>query len=318
MALPIVSQAVLERGTKRALIEAANAAPRSYVGVFARRIQSDGDRERLPYLSQAPVMKLLLGMLETAGLSDATLEVVNDTYAISLEVGRNMLSDDQIGAIMQRVNEMTTIAMAFGNRLLIEAQEAGTVEGGWDGAAFYADAHPARGLAPAFDNLFAGTGTTVAALQADIASFVTGIHRARGENGEPLAQDRTKFAIVHPQAIAANLNVALYGSIVPEVIQNVAGAENVAAAGITNERFRGLTFNPITDSRLTDDDDWYGHDVTMETRMPLFYVEREGVEAEVLGPGTDHYVKNESALFKIRWRGATAYGHPGYSGKMVN
>src|SRR5687768_14064842 len=119
MGLPIISQAVLERGAKRALIEAAESAEPSYVGVFASRVQSDGDRERYPYLSQAPIMKLLRDMLETAGLSDATLEVVNDTYVIALEVGRNMLADDQLAAVSQRVREMSEIALSFGNQLLI-------------------------------------------------------------------------------------------------------------------------------------------------------------------------------------------------------
>jgi hypothetical protein len=318
MGLPVISSAVLTRAARRALIEAAASAPKSYVGLFARRFTSDGDRERYPYLSQAPIMKLLRDMLESAGLSDALLEVVNDTYAIALESGRNMLSDDQLGAIAERMREMSSLAFSFGNQLLIDAHTNATSALGWDGVAFYSNSHPARGLAPAFDNLLAGTGTTVAALSNDINAHLTLLHSVKGENGQPLAQDRTKHVIVHNQSIAANLNIALHGQIVPEPIRNVAGAENVAAASISNERWRGLSFMTVTDSRLTDNDDWFGHDVTTEQRMPFGYQEREGVETEVLGPGSDHYVLKETVLHKVRWRGAVFYNHPGHSTKTVN
>jgi hypothetical protein len=318
MALPIISQAVLERGTKNVLIRSQEAAPPSYVGRFARYLKSDGDKERIPWLSQAPIMKLLRDMLESAGLSDATVEYVNDTYAMSMEVHRNQLADDQLGAIMMRVREMADIATGFPNILLIDALENATTLGSYDGVALYSNSHPARGLGAGFDNLFAGTGTTVAALQTDISSLVTGLHRIQGENGQPLAQNRTKFAIVHHPNLTPNLNVALYGNIVPEIVRNVAGAENVAAAGISNERFRNWMFDLIPDARLADETDYYGHDVTTEMRMPLIHIERERVESEVLGPGTDHYVKTEHALFKVRFRGTTGYGHPGYTGKMVN
>lgn len=317
MGLPVVSAAVLERGTKRALIDSARDAQRSYVGVFARRINSDGAVERLPWLSQAPIMKRLRDMLESAGLSDAVLEIENEKFAISLEVPRDLLSDDQLGAVMQRVREMTDIAMGFGNVLLIDALEAGIAEGGYDGQPFYDNAHPVRGLQSAvFDNLLAGTGTTVAAIQADLSTYLSTLQRAEGENGQPLYQARTRHAIVHPPELTANMNVAIFGQMVPEIVED--GGGPVAAASISNNKFRGLMFDPVSDARLADSDDWYGADVTTEMRMPLFYVERERVQSEVLGPGSDHYVKHESALFKVRWRGKAAYGQHGNTAKIVN
>jgi phage major head subunit gpT-like protein len=300
MGLPTYNASLWTRGAQSALIEARTKA--EPLAPIAKLVRSTGNKESYPWIGEAHVMRLLKDELESAGLSDALYEITNETYAISLEVERNMLRDDQLGAILMRVREMSRIALNFGNKLLMEALVDGTSEAGFDGVSFFNDSHPARGLQTAVqDNLLAGTGVTVSAFRTDLNSALTALHRWKAENNEPLDSSRSKFAVVAPVDLSSVINEALTAPL-------LSSTSNVA--------FRGVTIDPYFTPRLSDVNDWYLCDVTSE--MPLIYQEERAVTNEYLGEGSDLWVRKERALFKTSWRGAPGYTHPGRAVKMVN
>lgn len=298
------NQSALQRLARTALVQASAQRETLLAPVLCAMERSDHYSEVYPWVGDAAQMVRLRGELQTVGLSDALVEIVNETYAVGIYVPRNDLKDDRLGIHMKRVRDMAIVALNFSNHLIIQALVNGTSLLGFDGVSFYNDAHPARGEQTATqDNLLAGTGVTTAALQTDINSFLAAAKRWSAENAQPLYDGRTKFAITAPVELMRAFKEATGAPL-------VANTSNVFLSGVDLR----LDFS----GRLADQNDWYGHCVDGIPSMPLIFQESEGVEMEVLAEGSDEWVKNERALFKVRFRGAVGYGHPGASFKFVN
>lgn len=290
------------RGTKSALIQARDIAEPKLVGVIADFQTSESNFNQYPWIGEAPIMKLLKDELEAAQLSDAILTLTNATYGIALEIGRDDLHDDQLGAQMMRARQAGMVALNFANRLIALAIEAGTTAAGFDGVATFHDAHPIRGQQTATqDNLLTGTGVTVAALKADLASSIAAAMNWKAENGEPLAGTRTNWVMFVPPALLFNAQEAVYAQIISQT---------------SNQAFRGMTIEVMASPRLTDANDWYLFDAGPV--KPFIYQEARPVSVEFLGEGSDYYVTKEKALIKYSWRGVVGPNHPGLSFKVVN
>lgn len=291
------------RGARTALVEAAQISERPLAPVIAKIVPSDGNKESYPWIGEAHAMRLLKDELETVGLSDALYEITNEKYAIGLEVDQDQLDDDQLGAIMERVTMMGTVALNFPNKLLISALVNGTSLGGYDGVSFFNDAHPIRNLESATqDNLLAGSGATAANILTDLSAGVAALTKWKGENNEPLSDARSDFVAMCPADLLGAMNVAIHA----QLVSNTSNVQN-----------HGLRITPVVSARLTDVNDWYLLDVT-SGRRPLIYQERRRVRPEFLGPGSDYWVTKEKALFKFSWRGNVGYGHHGTALKFVN
>lgn len=304
MSNPVYLAQAFTRGARRTLIEAQAAAEPSYVGTLARRVDSDGDQENHPWIGEAAIMELVEDEIQAAGLTDASYIIVNNTYGIGMAIRRDHMNDDQLGVHMQRVRDMNDIAVNFPNKLIVDAFVNGTSELGYDGVSFYNNAHPDRGDpgSGTQDNLLAGTGTAVADLKTDISSGITTMMRWKAENGEPKRANRSRFAALIPPDLKANMNEAIFASI-------VANTSNVA--------FRGMSIEPIADARLADVDDWFLNDISSGA-APVLFQQRENVQLETLGPGSDFYVRERKWWVQVTWRGNVGYSHPGSSTKFVN
>lgn len=305
-----------EYGVKDAIVRAGDLAKEevSLVGPIASYETSGSYHNLYPWIGEAPVMQLLRAELEIAGMSDATVEVLNDTYKIGIEVPRNQIHDDQLGATMRRVSQMGAIALNFKNKLIAAAIEAGTTYGSFDGVSLFNDTHPIRGAQTATqDNLLAGTGTSVTALKTDLAAAIAVAQGWKAENGEPFAGSRTNWTVLVPPGLLIAMLEAINAPIVPIVF-----GSNTAAASVGNVGFAsaGMSISVISSPRLTDANDWYLFDAG--SVKPLIYQEADPVTIEMLLSGSDNWVKRDKALFTARWRGGVGYNHPGLSFKTVN
>lgn len=290
-------------GVKAALVQAAelNEEP-SLVGVVAERVESTTKTENYPWIGEAFAMRLLRGELETQGLSDTVYSITNDRYEIGLRIHKDHLKDDQLGAQMKRVQQMSDIALRFPNKLIVAALEAATSLSGHDGVSFFNNAHPARtAQGSALDNLLAGTGVTTAAVKADLQSAIAALQGAKTEAGEPFP-GRARFVAMIPPLLMGPMNEAIFGQI-------VGNNSNVA--------LRGMTIEPIVSARLTDANDWYLLDVSGSGK-PLIFQEAQKVESGWLGPESEHCFKTNECIAKVGWRGAVGYGHFALAAKIVN
>lgn len=304
-----------EYGVRDTLVRARNLAEPSLVGPIAELVPSDSYHNLYPWIGPVPVLQLLKDELAIYGMSDASYEVVNDTYSVAIEIPRNSIRDDQLGAIMMQVQKLALVAMNFRNRLIVSAIEAGTTYGSYDGVSWFNDAHPIRGQQTATqDNLLAGTGVTATAIKTDVTAAVAAAQNWKDENGEPFAGSRLNWIALVPPAIAIPTLEAINSPLIPTVF-----GSNTAAASQSNVGFQnaGMSFEVISSPRLTDANDWYLFDASSSAK-PLIYQEAEGVTIESLLAGSDNWVKKEKALFKARWRGAVGYNHPALAFKTVN
>lgn len=303
-----------EYGVKDALVRARDIAEPSLIGPIASYETSGSYHNLYPAIGEAPVMQLLRDELQIVGLSDASYEVLNDTYAIGIEVARNQIHDDQLGATMQRVANMASVALNFRNKLIIAAIEAGTTYGSFDGVSLFNDSHPIRGAQTAVqDNLLAGTGVTVPTLKTDLTSTIAAAMNWKSENNEPFAGNRTNWVALVPPSLQIPMLEAINSPVVPVVF-----GSNTAAASLSNVGFAnaGISISVIASPRLTDANDWYLFDAG--TTKPLIYQEADPISIESLLAGSDNWVKRDKALFKARWRGGVGYNHPALSFKVVN
>lgn len=291
-----------EEGLKTALITASSMAEEPLVGVISSRETSDKPAEKYVMLDDAFAMELLRDELVVRGLGDAEYSVSNDTYAIGLKVHRDHMKDDKLGLIMRRVQEMMVVAMNFPNKILTAALVNATSLLGFDGVSWFNNTHPARGLGAAFDNLLAGAGVTVDNIRTDVAQMITAAARVQNTAGEPFPSSRKDWVFMVPPDLVFNFTEALSAPIISQT---------------SNVKFNKYNFKVEMSPRLADANDWFGLDVSTP-RKPLIYQEHSAVQPEMLGEGSDHWVKFEEALFKVRWRGGTGYNHPGLAFKMVN
>lgn len=306
MSSPVYLATAATRGQKLSLQDAQSAAGPSYVGPgFAKKITSDGASETHVWRGQAPLMKLMTDLIEAAGLTDTTYNLDNETHGIGMAVKREHMKDDQLGLHMSAIRDMADIAVDYPNKLTVDSIVAGTTELCYDGAEFYDGTHPSRGNpgSGAQDNLAAGTGvSTSALLKTDTITNIATMTNFLGENGQPLRAVRNKFLALVPPAI-----VGLYNEAIHSALQS----------STSNQAFRGMTIDIVSDARLSDADDWYLNDATPGAE-PLLYQTRQGVEPEMLGPGSDYYVRQRKWWFQFTWRGKMGYRHFGNSIKIVN
>lgn len=278
---------------KGELIRALNSEPQDALGSFVQTVNSTQRFEDFGVVGQAPVLREVIGDPQTEGLTDATLRVQPAIFTTDMTVKQEDIEDGQLGALMQRIRDVAAGAWRQRRGEIFRALIA---NGTWiDGAAYFADARPARGRGAAYDNNLAGTGTTTANIIADLATGLSTLRRMQDEQGLPFNEDLTRIGIVAPPELETPLAQALQSG-------QVSG---------TNQIFTSLrNWTVVTDARLTDANDWYmfnlGH-----SQKPFLFVDRVGLEM------VDKYEKFVWS-FTFRARNRASLVHPQLGVRIVN
>lgn len=291
------------RAAKASFLREARSMPQSQLlNLLAERESSDGPNEDYVWVGESPRMDLLEDELRTEKLSDATYSLTNQTYKIGIDFRRQDMEDDRVGGLMRRARGLARVAMRHSERLIVNAIEAGTTDVGYDGSAFFANAHADRG-AGAQDNLLAGSGSSTANVQTDLNGAIQAMAGYLAENGEPVNEDGFgRLLLMAPFGLRRSVLEALNASII---------------SNTSNVGFSDQTIIPYFSARLSDADDWYLLHLDGPVK-PIIYQERVPLSTEELGEGSDQWVKNELATFAVRWRGVVGYGHWAHAVKVVN
>jgi len=158
------------------------------------------------------------------------------------------LNTDQLGHIPGLAVAAANKINSHPGRLVFDSLEANPTAS--DGAALFANTH-SYGSAANWDNLLAGTGVTVAAFEADLATAQETMFLAQDDTGQVLELEMDTIAI--PPALRLVVEKVL-GPLRQDggdtaQVGNVAKMGGVFQAG-------GLTV--IVSGRLTDRNNWYG------------------------------------------------------------
>jgi phage major head subunit gpT-like protein len=239
--------------------------------------------------------------LEFTALSDTNYTITNAIYASGVQFRRTDIDDNQMGTIRKRIQQMAVVASAHPNKLLNSLITSGTSSTCYDGAAFFANSHPARGAeGGAQDNLLAGTGTSTAAFADDFASTKAVMMGFKAENGEPFHGDGVgiNFLVCVAPVLERPAREALSSQLISNTTNILAGQAEV----IVMPRLAGNS--------------WYLF-ATNAAAMPFIHQDREPLEFTADESGSDAFTK-EIYKYKARVRYAQGYAYWQCAAKVVN
>lgn len=305
--MPVNSGTVaLEKGLRATFFRRRIAMDNPIIDLIATRVRSNGASESYAFMGDVPQMRVWTSEgRKITRLSDVRMTVTNVDYEATIEVDRNTLLDDQVGALPARIRDLAVRGANHPVGLLVAALVSGTTDTGYDGVAFFHDAHPIRGettsglgvAATTQDNLLGGTGTSAAQIQTDLSTAIAAMRNFKDEAVEPFTDSVDDLLVVAPPALEANFRTALFASIISQTTNVHVGRADLW----------------IT-SRLADTDDWYLLNIGNEIK-PLLFQERADLSFE---SDDSNDFMNKLLLYGISARYAASYLLWQYAVKTVN
>lgn len=232
---------ILNTGFKNAFLKGLERA-KTLWNQIAMEITSTNASEVYPILGRFPTLREWIGNRVVRDLTISDFQIKNKPYEGTVRVPRPAIEDDSYGIYGTEAEMLGDAANRFPDKLIATLLEAGFVNKGYDGVAFFATTHP-DGNGGTQSN----KGTT-AFSSAALAAAIAQMRSLKDEGGEflDIANDPTKLILVYHPSIE-------------ETVRNVLNADTVAntagTAGISNV-WKGAAV-PMAWGRLTDTNDWY-------------------------------------------------------------
>lgn len=293
---PTVIDKALRAGFGRAMAE-FQAARAINPGLLraALRIPSNGAYEKLGWIGAMPAVQQWLGTRNAEEFESYDYTVKNLDWSVAVPINENDINDDQTGSLTMIPEMLAQRIMVHPEKLMIDLLINGDSDTAYDGVAFFSDVSAPRTI----DNLLAGTGVTLAQLEADLNSALVAMAKFTDDQGEIL--NIKGDLIVCPVALQRKF-------------QRLVRSQTDPTSSVEG------TFNPyndidvIGDPRLDADDanDWYLL-ATSEIIKPLIYQSRK--MADTTMEKTNH---SKNWVFGADYRGNGAYGLPHLAVKTVN
>lgn len=260
-------------------------------------VPSDGRSEKYGWIGDIPGVREWLGEKTYGGLKDYGYTITNKDFFDGFAIDRNELDDDQLGGFGERISGLAEACAQYPFDLIASLIVNGTTNLAFDGVAFFSDASGVR----TNDNLLAGSGITLANIQADIASARAAMMRFTSDSGRTL--NLSFDTILCPPELESLM------------IQAVTTPSMVVGnnAPITNPASRWIK-QVIAIPELTDANDWYGIS-TSRVMKPFLFQERKA-PVPVLDDST--VKSNRKLMFSAEMRGNAGYGFPQLAVKVVN
>lgn len=276
------------------LIKALNAEPQDGLGQFIETQSSTQRFEDFAVPGAPPMLRETIGDIQTAGMTDGSIRITPGEFLTKIVVKKADVEDDQLGLIQRRVRDVAQGAWRQRRMEIFRALQD-TVTTWVDGAAYFADSHPARGLGAAYDNNLGGSGTTTANVITDLAAVRTALRTFQDEAGQPFNEDVGTIGIIVPPALEQPIRTAIGPG-------QVSGTNTVFA--------EGAKFVVVVDGRLTDVNDWYAFNLS-GGQKPFVFVDRVGLEMEA-------FYKDFIWEFPFRARNRATLVHPQLGVRVVN
>lgn len=258
-------------------------------------VPSNKSQEDYGWLGDVPSLREWIGDKSVAALNDYKYTIRNRDFYAGFAIDRNELEDEQISAIMPRVDMLSMRASQFPADLILELITNGETGLAYDGAAFFSNR-----TAPN-DNLLAGTGTTLAQIKADIQTARANMMRFESDQGK---------------AMGLMLDTLLVPPELEATFLEAVGTPNLITTG------QGAQINPIanwisrviTVPELTDSTDWYGFATGFPLRPFVFQTRKNPIP--VLDDTQEK--RNRKLEYTVEMRGNAGYGFWQMAVKVVN
>ncbi|HUT12918.1 MAG TPA: Mu-like prophage major head subunit gpT family protein [Thermoguttaceae bacterium] len=272
---------------------------------WSTRIPSTGPSEKYRWLGTVPQMREWGSGRLAKGLRSESYDVENLKYEATIAVDRDEIADDQLGQIRIRVNELAGRAATHKDymigQLLINGATAGFKS--YDGLTFFNALH-VSGASGNQDNALtpaavAPTAPTTAEFRAALSAAIAAILAFKDDQGEPMVLDADGLNCVVPPSMRTTALEAVNATIIANTSNVLVGAADVVAF-------------PWLSTATT----WYLLKTNGVVR-PFIFQDREPIEFNALGEGSEEDFKREKFLYGVRARYRMTYGYWQYAVRNV-
>lgn len=306
-------QAVLFDSLDMAYRELHEAPPTEWRQTYSEYIAQSG-KGTYPFFGDIAAVEKFTGTVLYGEVKTYGYEVENDEWGgKGLRFLRSDVERDRIMGLQSRIGTLAEANMEVPTLEIIEALKNGTGQAAYDGVNYFSNVIGARN----FDNLLAGTGTTVETVAADMTSARAAMQKFKTDTGRPL--NKVPDTIVCPAEMETTFRM-IFESMGSPLDDKNAAVRNVA---------RGYVQNLIVSPYLTDVNDWYFLCTRSMYEKPFFWqwerlmAERSSTRSRLYGGGrfraeVDYNFDERAWYFQVETRGAVGYGLPHFAIKVVN
>lgn len=296
----INSEIVLEKALRADFVKSLEQAesPEEIMGMILK-VPSKSNKEKYGWLGNVPQLTEWLDERKLNGVLDYDYEIPNKDYEATLQVDRNSVEDDQLGAIKIRVNDLAVRAKQHPRKLFFAALVAGDTGLCYDGQAFFSTSH-VSGKSGTQSNLLTGSGVTLANLETDFDAAEVAMSGYKDDQGEPLHDGEMKLTVVCSKALAVKF-------------RKLNTAETIDSSTNT---MKGRIDKIISSSRLSDND-WYVIN-TAAPMKPFIMQERQAPKFGGLEGASDRGFMSKRYVYGIDYRVGFGYGLWQYAVKINN
>lgn len=269
-------------------------------------ITSTGEDNQYTWFGTVPQMAdVTHGGVVKHGLPRFNFTITNLEYQAAIEVERAALERDRLNLITPRIGQMAQEAARHPGQLIYNLFE--TPGNAFDGVAFFANTRTI-GDSANIDNILAGTGTTIAQIQADLAAARSAMRLFQDDKGRPMNLIGNTI-VCHPdleQTMFQALN-ANQGTI----------NQPVLPAGEPATRQRGYVV--IANPYLTDVNDWYLLHIGGPDRRPFIYqTEKRPELTSDTDPNSRAVIEERTFLYSVYGRYAVGVTDPRFAIRTTN
>lgn len=287
----VVNQITIKRGLRAAFMKAFdNAENPTEVMPYIMETQSDGPDEEYGWLGQSPQLVEWKDERKLKALRDFDYTIPNKDYEATLQVDRNALKDDRMGAVQVRIDDLARKARVHSRKLFFETIEAGEVELCYDGQPFFSNSHE-EGESGVQSNIYTGTGTSLAQIKADIDGAEAEMLSFKDDTGEPYNEGEVQIGIVcHPK-----------------LKRKFEELNTLTQINNSDNGMRGRISSIVYSSRLSDENDWFIADISSGMK-PVIKQDRQAPEFNSLEGDSDNGFMRKQYLYGIDYRVGFGYG----------
>lgn len=276
---------------------------------LAMRVNSSGKIESYNWFGTPPKMQdVSHDGVVLQGLTKYNFTIENGLYKAALEVERTALEDDKLGLITPRLRQLGPEAARHPGELIFDLFASNPTA--YDGTAFFANSRT-DGDSGTIDNIIAGTGTSVAQFQADLASARTQMLRFKDDRGR-IMNLRPNVLVIPPE-----LNQVAFQALNFDL---GAGKQDAVAPASADGMWSKNGYTVIENPQLTDANDWYALAVgSGEAEKPFVFQDRISPQLEgITSPTTETGVLLDKFIYTVRGRYAVGVAEFRRAVKITN
>jgi len=283
---------LLEKGLRADFVKAFNNGENpADVMPAIMETNSTAASEKYGWLGESPDLRLWVDERQLSGLNDYDYELTNLDYEATLKIDKNVMDDDQLGAVKVRIADLAARARNQPRKLFFEGLIAGTTELCYDGQAMFSNAHPESGSAQ--DNLLgytcSGASPTVAELKLGFTAARAAIRGYQDDQAQPRNEGELDLRVYAPVGQESAWEELINAQIISNTTNVLKGAAKV-----------------ITTSRLSSAKDFYVIDASGVLK-PFILQNRQALEFEIQNKGERTFMRKE-ILAGVNVRRKFGYG----------